>query len=469
MKWASEKNASLAFALTFTLLILNGILSYRNTIAVAAREQRVAHSREVLDVLQTILSTLSDAETGQRGYLITGEPRYLQPYKGSTIQVMSEIQRLKTLTTDKSSIQRQIPVLTRQVGAILQTMKEAIAVRAADGFEAAQRLVLTDQGKKEMDAIRQLVAGMKQAEEGRLQRRAELSRITTQTAVGVVFAATILGVACVGLCFYLVTYNLRLRRQAEEGLRKADQHKNEFLAILGHELRNPLASLRNAVEIVRLQPADTSARQQVLDLMERQVKHMNRLVEDLLDISRISRGKIQLRKEPLDLAFVVRSLVDTNRPLIAGRRQELSVSLPAEPLRLEADPARLAQIVTNLLTNAAKYTDEGGHISLTVERAGAEAVVKVRDTGVGIPAEMLPKVFDLFVQVDGSMEHSQGGLGIGLNLVRRLVELHGGRVEARSEGPGRGSEFSVRLPALPETKSIQRANGWVRARPVQAG
>lgn len=469
MKWASERNASIAFALTFVMLFLNGALSYRNTITVAVREQRVAHSREVLDVLQTILSTLGDAETGQRGYLITGESRYLQPYNGSGVQVEREIQQLKRLAQDNAVLQQRIPLLEKNVVAVLQAMKEAIGVRDADGFEAAQRLVLTDDGMKKMDAIRHLLDGMKQAEEDRLERRAEMSRLTMQTALAVLCAATTLSVACVGLCFYLVNHNFRLRKEAERSLKIADQHKNEFLAVLGHELRNPLASLRNAVEIVRLQPAEASARWRVLELMERQVKHMDRLVEDILDISRISRGKIQLRTEPLELATVVQSVLDTSRPLIAGRRQEFSVSLPTEPLRVEADPARLAQIVTNLLTNAAKYTQEGGHIWLTVERAGTEALVRVRDTGVGIPADMLPKVFDLFVQVDGSMEQSQGGLGIGLNLVRRLVELHGGRVEARSAGPGRGSEFTVCLPALPETKSMPKANGWVRVRPAKAG
>jgi signal transduction histidine kinase len=469
MRGASERMASVAFALAIALLILNGVLFYRNTVAVAAREQRVAHSREVLDVLQTILSTLSDAETGQRGYLITGEPRYLEPYNQSKDQVNGQIERLETLAADNRSIQRQIPLLEKNVSAAFYTMKEAIAVRDADGFEAAQRLVLTDQGKKQMDGIRQLIAGIKQAEEDVLERRTEVSRLTMQTALGVLCAATSFSVAWLGLCFYLVRQHLRLRKDAEESLRKADQHKNEFLAVLGHELRNPLASLRNAVEIVRLRPAEASTLLPALDLMERQVKQMNRLVEDLMDISRISQGKIELRKAPLDLVVAAQSAVQSSRPLIAGRRHELTLSLPAEPLWVEADPARLAQILTNLINNAAKYTEEGGHIWLTVERAGREAVVRVRDTGVGIPAEMLPRVFDLFVQGNGSMEHAQGGLGIGLNLVRRLVELHGGRVEARSEGPGRGSEFSVRLPALPDTKSYQSANGWIRARPVQAG
>ena len=177
------------------------------------------------------------------------------------------------------------------------------------------------------------------------------------------------------------------------------------------------------------------------DVIERQVEQLVRLVDDLLDISRITRGKIQLKTEPVDVAVAVAGAVETSRPLIDARRHELTVVLPPEPLWLTADPVRLAQVLANLLNNAAKYTEEGGRIDLTVAREGGEAVFRVRDTGIGIAAEMLPRVFDLFTQVDRSLDRSQGGLGIGLTLVRRLVEMHGGTVQAFSDGPGRGSEF----------------------------
>jgi CheY-like chemotaxis protein/two-component sensor histidine kinase len=190
-------------------------------------------------------------------------------------------------------------------------------------------------------------------------------------------------------------------------------------------------------------------------MMERQLTQMVRLVDDLLDVSRITRGKIELRKERVELAAVVASAVETSRPLIEAAGHELTVTLPPEPIPLDADLTRLAQVFANLLNNAAKYTGQGGHIWLTAERHGGEVLVKVRDTGLGIPADMLSKIFEMFAQVDRSLERSQGGLGIGLTLVKRLVEMHGGSVEARSDGPGMGSEFTVRLPVAMASASHQ--------------
>jgi PAS domain S-box-containing protein len=232
-------------------------------------------------------------------------------------------------------------------------------------------------------------------------------------------------------------------------LADADRRKDEFLAMLAHELRNPLAPVRNAVQVLRMKCTDDPLVERMAEMMGRQVGHMSRLVDDLLDVSRITRGRVNLRRERVELATVVARAVESVRPLIDARGHELSISVPNEPVHLDADMTRLVQILGNLLNNASKYTPEGGHIWLTAYREGDDAVVIVRDNGIGIPAEMLPRVFDLFTQVDRTLDRSQGGLGIGLTLVRSLVELHGGSVKAASEGTGRGSEFIVRLPALP--------------------
>ena len=235
-----------------------------------------------------------------------------------------------------------------------------------------------------------------------------------------------------------------------EKLVEADRQKNEFLAMLAHELRNPLAPIRNATQVLRhsgvVSEAATTARQ----IIERQLQLMVRLVDDLLDASRVSRGQIALRKSPVDLAEAVRTAVETSRPVIEAAGHALAVTESPTPIGLLADPTRVAQIVGNLLTNAAKYTPPGGRITLAVTREGSEAVIRVADSGVGLPPDMLNRVFDLFTQVDTSLERSQGGLGIGLTLVKRLAELHGGSVSAASAGAGRGSTFTVRLPALPE-------------------
>jgi PAS domain S-box-containing protein len=248
-----------------------------------------------------------------------------------------------------------------------------------------------------------------------------------------------------------------LRDQADR-LRDADRRKDEFLAVLAHELRNPLAPLRNALQVIRLSP-DRDAREHARTLMERQLEQMVRLVDDLLDVSRISRGKLELRRERVDLARVVQSAVETSRPLIEQMGHELAVVLPQQPVDVDADLTRLAQVFLNLLNNSAKYTEPGGRIRLTAGRQGGDVVVAVQDTGIGIPADKLPGVFDLFSQVEGAMSRSQGGLGIGLSLVKRLVEMHGGSVEARSDGPGKGSTFTVRLPAPAGEARPARAGG----------
>ncbi len=238
------------------------------------------------------------------------------------------------------------------------------------------------------------------------------------------------------------------QKRAEEELRKADQRKDEFLAMLAHELRNPLGAITNAVHLFGVAGNSEAVLEWGRNVIDRQVAHLTRLVDDLLDVFRITQGKLTLQKSPMELAAAVALGVETTRPLIEARKQVLSVRLPSEPIPVEGDLNRLAQVVGNLLNNAIKYSDEGGTIALVVERAENEALIMVRDSGLGIPLEMQPRIFDLFVQVDPSIHRSQGGLGVGLTLVRSLVEMHGGSVDAFSEGPGQGSEFVVRLPLI---------------------
>jgi signal transduction histidine kinase/ActR/RegA family two-component response regulator len=247
-------------------------------------------------------------------------------------------------------------------------------------------------------------------------------------------------------------------RKAEHGLREADRRKDEFLATLAHELRNPLAPIRNGLQILRMTKGDAAAAGRVHEMLERQVGHLVRLVDDLMEVARVTRGRIELRKEAVDLAGMLRSAVETSRPLIEAAHHELIVDLPEEPVTLVADPVRLAQVVANLLNNAAKYTEEGGRIVVSARREGEQAVVSVRDSGVGIPIDVLPRVFDLFSQADRTYHRAQGGLGIGLTLVRTLVELHGGTVTASSDGLGKGSEFTVRLPLGLERTAVRARN-----------
>ncbi|NUZ05863.1 PAS domain-containing hybrid sensor histidine kinase/response regulator [Piscinibacter koreensis] len=238
------------------------------------------------------------------------------------------------------------------------------------------------------------------------------------------------------------------RRAAEASLRESDRRKDEFLATLAHELRNPLAPIRNALGLMRLS-TDGATHANARAVIERQLLQMVHLVDDLLDVGRISQGKLELRRDSVDVAAAVQAAVETSRPLIDAGRHQLTMHLPPPgALRVDADATRLTQIVANLLNNAAKYTPEGGRIEVAATRDGPDALISVSDSGVGIPPDMLPQVFDMFAQVNRTLDRAQGGLGIGLALVKQLVELHGGSVVASSAGDGRGSTFTVRIPAL---------------------
>ncbi|MCD2511449.1 ATP-binding protein [Comamonas endophytica] len=238
------------------------------------------------------------------------------------------------------------------------------------------------------------------------------------------------------------------RQRFELEQRQASQRKDEFLAILAHELRNPLAPVRSGLNVLQLSQGDPATVARLLPMLQRQVDHMVRLVDDLLEVSRISGGKVELRPEPVELAAALHGAVDTCRPLLDARHHRLVLDLPGEVLRVHADPVRLSQIIANLLNNAAKYTDQGGRICLRAERDGNDALIVVEDNGRGISQDMLPRIFDLFAQAAQTSNMAQGGIGIGLTLVRGLVEMQGGSVEAQSAGPGQGSVFTVRLPLL---------------------
>ena len=271
---------------------------------------------------------------------------------------------------------------------------------------------------------------------------------------------------------------LKRRNELEEALRHAREQaeaastaKDEFLAMLGHELRNPLSPILTALELMKLRGDGRILREQ--EVMECQTRHLIRLVDDLLDVSRITRGKVELRKEAVEVRDVLAKATEIASPLLEQRRHHFDVQAPPRGTRLEADEARLAQVVANLLTNAAKYTEPGGHIALAARRDGEQVVIEVRDDGIGIAPTLLPRIFDLFVQGRQASDRADGGLGIGLSLVRNLVALHGGTVEARSAGAGKGSTFTVRLPALDGSRSVetpapyplvQRASGPVRRR-----
>jgi signal transduction histidine kinase/CheY-like chemotaxis protein len=260
------------------------------------------------------------------------------------------------------------------------------------------------------------------------------------------------------------SFNLMLAEAGRraEALREADRRKDEFLATLAHELRNPLAPLRNALEILKMPDANPAMRDKAREMMERQLAQMVRLVDDLLDVSRITTGKLGIRKALLEVQAAVRDGIETVRPFLESRRHTLEVQMPSQAISVEGDRTRLAQVFANLLHNAGKYTEPGGYIVISLAEEGGQAVVRVRDNGLGLAPESLAAIFDMFVQVDRTLERTQAGLGVGLTLSRQLVSLHGGRIEAKSAGLGKGTEFVVRLPlagAKLDASPARRARG----------
>jgi len=583
MRFLANRGPVIAVALLVVALVADAVLSLHNIREVATSVQWVSHTNEVLTRLEAVLSTLKDAETGQRGYLLTGEAAYLEPYRDAVDRLPRQIADLRQVTLDN-------PAQTVRVLRLDQLASEQLAIlrRGLDLFAlepdrgralaAARQTVLSGQGKPAMDAIRAEVDQMQRVEWDLLRERTAISRASARIALATTVVALAIGLGLVALAVWLFARNqairqraaevlhaererfrttltsigdavmvtdaqgrvtllnpaaqvltrwdadaigrpidevfrivneatrntvenpvtkvlregaivglanhtvligrdgtevpiddsgapirdgrgrvagvvlvfrdITARRAAEQELRENDRRKDEFLAMLAHELRNPLAPIRNAAHTLALLGTPDDRIHWVSGVIERQVGLMTRLVDDLLDVSRITSGKIALKREPVSIAAVIAQAVEAARPPAESRKETLEADVAPDVGWVDGDQPRLVQAVGNLLDNAIKYTEEGGHIRLTARADDREVVIAVRDSGVGIAADLLPHVFDLFAQADRSLERRQGGLGIGLTLVRRLVDMHGGRVEAASEGPGRGSEFTIRLPRL---------------------
>ena len=287
-------------------------------------------------------------------------------------------------------------------------------------------------------------------------------RTTTRSPLDAHISVSHVRVDDLQYCTLIVTDMTTLAKVQRES-----RSKDEFLAMLAHELRNPLAPIRTGLQVLRLAPSADAA-ERTREMMERQIAQMVRLIDDLLDVSRVSRGKIDLKKELIDLRAIISLAIETSLPLVEAGRHHLSVHVASEPLPVEADPTRLAQVFSNLLNNAAKYTPEGGRLELEARREQDDVLIAITDNGVGIPGDMLPEVFEMFSQVGRNLDRAQGGLGIGLTLVRRLTEMHGGTVTAQSRGAGTGSTFSVRIPLAPSPSLARRDHAHEPARPASA-
>lgn len=428
-----------ALGLTLAFLVSGALMGYFNARRLLANERLVAHTDSAIVDLTDVLSALRDAERSQRGYLLTGSEAHLQGYQDATKRIHHEIAALTGEVDANPSQRARLGILQREIGRKLAELKQTISLEKTGDRAAALAIVRGGASQALMDEIRAQVTAMRKAELARLDQRAGESERSSRTTITAIVVPTLIGAALLGLVFFLGS-----RRMTE--LEAADRQKDEFLAMLAHELRGPLAPLRNGLDVVKHSDAAEEQRRRMCALMERQLEQLARLVNDLLDASRIARGMIELRMTRVDLGVLLHEVAEAKRPLIEAARLELRSRQPTSPLFVDGDPMRLTQVFRNVLENACKYTERGGHIEISLGPERGQAVVRVKDSGLGIPPDKLDAIFGMFVQVNRSATRSQGGLGIGLGLARRLVLLHGGSIEAFSEGPGRGSEFVLRLP-----------------------
>ena len=584
-----QKSRSLVFiaaGISVVVLIAAGGASYTAVKTLSDASDRLVRSKEISIALEQTLSSLRDAETGQRGYLLTGRQAYLEPYAAAVASVNQRLARLRSLGDVDLFAQQSLQELEQSARAKMDELARTIALREGGQPEAALQVVLTDEGKLSMDRIRQITELMQGQEAlhyreyldrersartlslwsggtvsvlaiallallGFIVRRDttkiraseehlaitlrsigdaviatdatgnvtlmnpvaesltrwpaaaargepldgvfriinEESRLTVESPVAKVLreggivglanhtllvrrdgtevpiedsGAPILDKDGQMLGVVLVFRDASRERAAERAMLEADRRKDEFLATLAHELRNPLAPIRQAAKVARAPAATQAQVHWAHDVIERQVQNMARLLDDLLDISRITRGTLEIRKEPLELHAIIEAAMEMARPAIEARSHNLTVEYPRTTM-LYADPLRLAQVIANLLTNAAKYTNPHGQIRVSGHGDGRELILQVSDNGIGISAEMIPRVFEMFVQVKSALDKSEGGLGIGLALARGLTRLHGGSLTAHSAGLGLGSTFTLRLPIYQEaaTEPVDDASAAV--------
>lgn len=468
-------------ALVYAALLSNALIGYVNVRRLYENDRWVIHTHEVIYSINLLYFNMVDVETAQRGYVTTGEASFLDQYDNSVAQTQTALQQLGKVMDDHPTRDEELATLKRQVAHKLDAVREIVNVRKSSGFEAAQALVLTGESRRAMSAFRETIMRMEFDEKRLLVDRQTQSEVSYRSAVVAGTIASILGICLSIFASVLVWREIELRAnnaaklravndqlaaqseqltkfnvslvaevaertRAEAALQEADQRKDQFLATLAHELRNPLSPLLSAAQLLSLEPNSSPETKEMSAIMLRQVEQLKRLIDDLLDVSRISRGKLQLQREPTLLSDAVSVALDVSRTLLETKHHQLLVTQPEQPVLINGDKVRLTQIMGNLLINAAKYTPPHGRIELDIKLVDQQAVIRVRDNGIGIEADMLQRIFGLFAQADTTNERSHGGLGIGLSLAKTLVEMHGGSIQAASPGLGQGSEFVVMLP-----------------------
>ena len=440
--------ATVTAAGLFAVLAIYSAVCYWHLRTITVNQELVRESSSALTAIGKLFSALQDAETSQRGYLLTDEPSYLEPYNASLMQLRDARQELQQHLLDEPDQLARVGELDRVIAAKLDELAETIRVQQSEGSAAARTIVLEHRGARAMDAIRAIVGAIERRETEHREALRAACDVGIRYAMGSLLVSTLLGCGITAIGFYVVQREIDARQRLAEIVQAADRNKNEFLALLGHELRNPLAAIRNAVDVLTLTGSLPEPVEEMRTIIERQTNVMGRLVDDLLDTSRIAHGKIELRKARLDLHDLIERTVADMRSAAHGAGVTISVDAPQDAVWVRGDENRLAQILNNLLHNAMKFSRRGGSICVQLAARGAakQARFSVIDEGIGIDRQTLEHVFEPFAQGKANGNRSGGGLGLGLPLAKALVELHGGEIIVDSAGPGRGTTFTVLLP-----------------------
>ncbi|MGA9770461.1 MAG: CHASE3 domain-containing protein [Blastocatellia bacterium] len=474
-----ERTLVIWFGVILIILVGNMALSYRATRVVIENERWVTHTYRVIGELDATLSNLVDAETGQRGFLITGLDSYLDPYNEAIATVGDHLKNIHELTADNPVQQKFVSILEPSVNERLSIIAESLTLRRQEGFEAARNIVLTNKGKVAMDMIRNTIADMKSEEEMLLHRRNAESNANALQAKWTYFIAGVLAAIMLGIFYYQFKRNISERatileheqaaradaetaykaeQKARSDAEKANRLKDEFLATVSHELRTPLNAIIGWSRMLRTGKLDSESFARGLEAIDRNAKSQAQLVEDLLDTSRIISGKLRLDVRPVDFVRVIDAAIDAVRPAADARNIQIRKVLDPDAGAVSGDPERLQQVIWNLLSNAIKFTPKDGRVEVRLERINSHVEVIVSDTGKGISADFLPHVFELFRQADSTISREHTGLGLGLAIARRIVEMHGGTIRADSPGVDQGATFTVMVP-LRGVRSLDASGG----------
>ena len=481
-----------AFVLTVGVLVGLAMLSYATTRRLLDRGLSVAHTQEVRAALNNTFSALQDAETGQRGFVITGDDRFLEPYVLAERELPRRIRDLRDLVGDNSEQVRRVGELEARIAAKLTELRQVSETRKQAGFDAAQAIVREGRGRREMDAVRAIVDAMDVAENELLSRRQRAAEAALWTSVASFAIAATLAATFVGILYVVLRRHLaereqlyareraarvdaeraleqqrsaeaereRLLNEAQDarGVAEAANHaKDNFLATVSHELRTPLSPILAWTTMLESGRLDPEQGKKALATINRSARAQAQLIDDLLDVSRIIAGKMRLEVRPVDLRALIEAAADVVRPAADAKGIRVQLVLDTETAPVSGDAGRLQQVVWNLLTNAIKFTPKGGRVTLVLERVNSHVEIAVSDTGEGIAPAFLPHIFERFEQADGGTTRPHAGLGLGLAIVRHIVEAHGGTVHAESPGVGEGAVFTVKLPLIVVSRSAGEA------------